>query len=944
MILRRSLALAVSSLLLTLAAATAATAATVTPKTNDSGTGTDMIAGIPDIPYQKFVLDNGLTLIVHEDHKAPIAAVNVWYHVGSKNEKLGRTGFAHLFEHLMFNGSENYNDDYFKAFDQVGATEMNGTTNSDRTNYFQNVPVSALDMALWMESDRMGHLKGAIDQPRLDEQRGVVQNEKRQGENQPYGRVFNALVENAYPQGHPYSWSTIGDMEDLDAASLEDVHEWFERFYGAANAVIAIAGDVDAREVRQKVERYFGDIPSGPPVERQEAWIAKMSGSHRVMLQDRVPQARVIKVWNTPPVDTAEADTLEMIASLLADGKTSRLYKRLVYEDQIASDVTAFAWNKELSSQFVVWATVLPGKDRATVERALDEEMARFLADGPSADELARVKTQTRASLLRGMERIGGFGGKSDILARSEVYGGSPDFYQTQLKRKMALGTEEVTETARAWLSDGVLIIDVIPFPDYQTAATGADRSHLPATGAIPAPHFPARQHATLPNGMQVILAERHAVPLVSMTLVVDAGYAADADGLPGTTSLAMDMLDEGTSSRDALEISEELTRLGATLSTSASLDSALVSMAALAENLDNSLDLFADVVLHPAFPEAELTRKKTQQLAAIEREKATPFLMALRVFPQLIYGPDHAYSVPFTGSGTDASIPRIKRATLSDYHRTWFRPNNATLVVVGDTRMADLEPKLERLFGDWRRGSVPVKNISPVQPRTENPLYIIDRPDSLQSVIVCGHVVPPKANPNEAAIETMNQVLGGSFSARVNMNLREDKHWSYGASTFMLDARGQRPFLALAPVQTDKTKESMQELQKEIMGIMGDRPPTPEEVAKAKDQQTLTLAGRWETNRAVLSSITEMVQFDLPEDHWNTYPKTINRLSEEQVAAAARQVLAPEKTVWVVVGDRAKIEPGLREIGFTDIRLIDADAHPTSAAGGSATRTGSTP
>lgn len=899
-------------------------------------------AGIPTIDYEKFVLDNGLTLVVHEDHKAPIVAVNVWYHVGSKDEKLGRTGFAHLFEHLMFNGSENYNDDYFKAYDRVGATEMNGTTDSDRTNYFQNVPVSSLDMALWMESDRMGHLKGAIDQARLDEQRGVVQNEKRQGENQPYGLVFSQIVENAYPNGHPYSWSTIGRMEDLEAASLEDVHEWFERYYGAANAVVVVAGDVEAKNVLERVEHYFGDIPSGPPIARQEAWVAKMSGAHHVTIEDRVPQARAVRVWNTPPMTRPEADYLELAASILADGKNSRLYKRLVYEDQIASEVVAFNWTKELGSQFVVWATVLPGKDKAAVARALEEEIARFATDGPNEAELERVQIQSRASFLRGIERIGGFGGKSDLLARSEIYGGSPDFYKQQLDRKLGARTEDIRRAAHDWLSDGLLALDVVPFPEYQTASSSADRSGLPTSGTPPRPDFPELARTTLDNGLEVILAERHSVPLVSMALVVDAGYAADAGRLPGTTNLVMDMIDEGTTSRDALEISEELTLLGAELTTSASLDSAFVRMSALGENLDASLRLFADIVLHPDFPESELTRKKTQQLAAIEREKLEPFSMALRVFPQLIYGDDHAYAVPFTGSGTDASVPRIDRKTLTNYHRDWFRPNNATLIVTGDTTLRELEPKLASLFSGWEKGSVPTKNVRNVDMPTGKPLYLIDRPDALQSIIVCGHVVPPKANPHEAAIATMNRVLGGGFTSRINMNLREDKHWSYGASSFMLDARGQRPFLALAPVQTDKTKESMLELRKEIMGIMGDKPPTPAEIAKAKDLQTLTLPGRWETHRSVLGSIIEMVEYDLPEDHWTAYPATIRKLSEAQVADAARDILEPAKTVWVVVGDRAKIEPGLREIGFDNIQVIDADGQPI--AGGGGTSAGSTP
>src|SRR5687767_3461305 len=386
-----------------------------------------------DIPYTKFVLSNGLTLIVHEDHKAPVVAVNIWYHVGSKDERPGRTGFAHLFEHLMFNGSENYKDDWFKVMEAAGATKLNGTTWYDRTNYFQNVPTSALDMTLWMESDRMGHLLGAIDQKVLDEQRGVVQNEKRQRQNQPYGKASEFITQSTYPHGHPYSWETIGSMEDLNAASLEDVKEWFRTWYGAANAVLVIAGDITAAEAKQKVEQYFGDIPAGPVVKRQQDWIAKMSGTRRAMMQDVVPQARIYKVWNIPGYRHRDFTLMDITADLLATGKNSRLYKRLVYTDRSATAVNAFVGPFEIASQLTLVATVKPGVDPAKVEQALDEEVRRFLAQGPTASELDGIRTTNYATFARGIERIDGFGGKSATLAESQVFGGSPDVYKTRL-------------------------------------------------------------------------------------------------------------------------------------------------------------------------------------------------------------------------------------------------------------------------------------------------------------------------------------------------------------------------------------------------------------------------------------------------------------------------------------------------------------------------------
>jgi zinc protease len=865
---------------------------------------------------------------VHEDHKAPIVAVNIWYHVGSKNEKLGRTGFAHLFEHLMFNGSENYDDDYFKVLEPLGATSLNGTTNTDRTNYFQNVPTSALDVALWMESDRMGHLLGAVTQEKLDEQRGVVQNEKRQGENQPYGRVRYAISENTYPAGHPYSWTVIGSMDDLDAASLEDVHEWFRTYYGPANAVLSIAGDIDVQTAYEKVVEYFGDIPSGPPVTKHQTWIAPMTGEHRQIMQDRVPQARVYKVWNVPEWGSEAATYLDLVTDVLASGKTSRFYKRLVYDDEIATSVSAYISMREIGSQVTIVGTARPGVDLADVERAMDEELERFLRDGPTGDEMRRVKAQSQASFIRGVERIGGFGGKSDVLAMNEVYGGNPDFYKVVMERAANATAADLQNVAQRWLADGVYVLEVHPFPEYSTVASNVDRSGLPEVGAPPAVSFPELQRATLSNGLEIILAERHTVPVVYFQLLVDAGYAADQHGIPGTASLAMTMLDEGTRSRSALEISEELAMLGAGLGTGANLDQSIVTLNALKENLDESLEIFADVILNPSFPEADFERLKRQRLAQIQQEKVQPFGMALRVFPALIYGEGHAYGNPFSGSGTEEAVTGMTRDDMRQFHQTWFKPNNATLVVVGDATLDEVQSRLERLFRDWRPGDVPQKNLATVEQRPSSSVYVLDRPGSPQSVILAGHVAPPKANPDELAIQTMNTALGGDFTSRINMNLREDKHWSYGAGSVFIDARGQRPFFTYAPVQSDKTKESVQEIYAELTGVIGDNPLTDDELHKAIGSQTLTLPGSWETNSAVLGSINQIVRFGYGDDYFKTFADRIRALGLADLNGAARNTLRPDHVIWIVVGDKEQIMPGLQELGFGPVQEIDADGN----------------
>ena len=887
-----------------------------------------------DIPYKKFVLTNGLTLIVHEDHKAPIVAVNLWYHVASKNEKPGKTGFAHLFEHLMFTGSEHFKGTgdqrgFFEAMERIGATDLNGTTSNDRTDFFENVPVNALDVALWLESDRMGHLLGSIDKVKLDTQRGVVQNEKRQGENEPYGVTEELITKGTAPVGHPYSWTVIGSMEDLNAASLDDVKEWFTNYYGAANAVLVLAGDIDPDTALKKAEHYFGEVPSGPPVARFQTWIPKISGTRRQIVSDRVPQARLYKVWNIPPYGDADNTYLDMVSDVLVSGKSSRLYKRLVYDDQVATDVSASVDPNEISGQFKIVATARPGEDLGKVEKAVDEEVERFLAGGATPDELERVKAGKIAGFVRGIERIGGFGGKSDVLAMNQTFRGSPDFFKVPLKYTREATAADLLRAAKKWLTEDVYILEVHPFPNYETVEGNVDRSKLPTPGPDPAVKFPALQRATLSNGLKVVLAERHALPLISFDLQLNAGYAADQFAIPGTAKLSLQMIDEGTPQRTAIQISDQLSSLGANLRAGSELDVSSVTLSTLSSTLDSALNIYADVILHPVFPEADFKRLQKQLLAGIKREKSEPFGIALRVFPRLLYGSGHAYGNPLRGTGTEASIGKLTRADLQKFHDTWFKANNATLIIVGDTTLEKITPRLEKLFSEWKSGEVPAKNLSTVQQQKSSAVYLIDRPGSLQSVILAGHVGFPKANPDEIAMETMNVVLGGSFSSRVNMNLREEKHWAYGAGTVLLPARGQGPFIGYAPVQTDKTKESLIEMNKELHGILGQRPITEDELITAQKNQTLALPGSWETIDAVSSSIAEIVNFGLPDDYYTTYPGKVHALTVKDLEAAAKKLVHPDNLVWVVVGDREKIEPGIRQLNWGQIQLLDADGNP---------------
>jgi len=883
-----------------------------------------------NIPYEKFVLPNGLTVIVHEDHKAPIVAVNVWYHVGSKDERPGRTGFAHLFEHLMFNGSENFNDEFFRPLEPAGATKMNGTTWFDRTNYYENVPVSALDLALWLESDRMGHLVGAIDQKKLDEQRGVVQNEKRQGENQPYGHVDELITRSTYPVGHPYSWDTIGSMEDLNAASLDDVKEWFRTYYGAANATLVLAGDITPADAKAKVEKFFGDIPSGPTIQRQQQWVAKMAGEKRAMLQDNVPLARIYKTWNIPGSTTRDFTMLDVASDILASGKNSRLYKRLVYKDQIAQSVTAGVGPFEIGSQFQVTVTVKPGGDVHQVEKVLDEEMAAFLNKGPTAAELERVKTAAYASFVRGLERIDGSGGKSYLLAESQVFGGSPDFYKTRLKWAQDATPKDIQAAAKAWLSDGVFVLNVQPTPEYKVAATGADRSKLPAVGTPPELKLPPLQRFTLSNGLKVALAERHNAPVVDMTLIIDAGYAADSLAAPGTARLALNMLDEGTKKRSSLEIAERAEMLGARLGAGSSLDTSFISLNAITNKLPDSMELFSDVLLNATFPQADFDRLKAQSLAAIQQEKSQPQGIAMRLFPSLVYGKGHAYSNPFSGSGDTDTVSKLTRADLQTFVNRWVRPDNATLLIVGDATPDSMKPLLEKYLAAWKAPSeaMPKKNLATVTAQAKPRVFLVNRTGAEQSLILAGYAGPPRSDPDYVSIETLNTVLGGGFVSRLNMNLREDKHWAYGAGSGLSAAEGQGPFIVRAPVQTDKTSESVQEIVKELQGIRGPKPPSTEEIKFAIDSLTLQLPGSNETSGEVAGSYADIITYGLKDSYWNDFVGEVKAMTPAKLTSAAQKLVRPDALTWVIVGDLSKIEAGIRKLNLGDVKVLDADGN----------------
>ena len=910
-----------------------------------------------DIAYDSFTLPNGLRVVVHTDRKAPVVAVNVWYHVGSKDEPAGKTGFAHLFEHLMFQGSENYKDEFFGPFEQVGATGQNGTTSTDRTNYFQNVPTTALDMALWMESDRMGHFLGAIDQSLLDEQRGVVQNEKRQRENQPYGQAWERITKASYPHGHPYSWSVIGSMADLNAANLDDVKTWFRTWYGPNNAVLVLTGDIDLATAREKVTRFFGDIPPGPVTTQPKVDVAKRETSTRETLPDRVPQSRIYRSWNVAEYGSADADRLQLVTQVLGGSASSRLDRRLVHADKLADGVSSFLLEGQLGSRLLVFVDVKSGVDVATVEQVLDEELARLLSEGISETELAQARTVFEAGFIRGVERVGGFGGKSDILAECLTYTDDAGCFRSSMRNVLTASAAEINATAQRWLSSGdhtlivepgdrpaaepdvrsldagesaVALAEPMPAPGLSALPTGVDRSGgVPVTTEFPRLSFPALERAKLANGITVVLAQRHDVPVVQLNLELRGGYTLDQGRKLGTAGFTMSMLDEGAGDLDALSFGDRAESLGAMVGAGASLDGASVYLSALRANLDPSLALWADTILRPRFDAADIERVRQSWIAGIRQEKSRPDSIPQRILPPVLYGEGHPYAIPFSGSGTEESIAALSREDLLDFHRTQLHPELATIVAVGAISLDELVPLLNKHLGDWK--SDRAAPALPVLPVVELPsgqrVFLVNQPGAIQANILAGQLVASTGDPRSIEFDVANGVLGGTFSSRLNMNLREDKSWSYGSYSVAPAALGQRPWIVSAPVQLDRTVDSIAEIKRELREFAGSRPASAEEVEKIKARNVRALPGSFESAGAVLNQIGGILRFNRPDDWPLQYQALQEAMSLDQVRAATA-ALKPDALTWVIVGDLEKIEAPVRELFGPNVpvQVLDAD------------------
>jgi zinc protease len=941
--MRRFLASAALPLAL-LACTTTPTSVATAPVTTVEPAPLSQLVDEVAIPYESFTLDNGLTVLVHTDRKSPVVGVTTYYRVGSKHEPRGRTGFAHLFEHLMFGGSENV-ENFDIPLEAAGSTSTNGSTWYDRTNYVETVPTGALDLALFMESDRMGHLLGAVTQDKLDKQRGVVQNEKRQGDNQPYGLVEYKIGDALFPVGHPYRHSTIGSMADLSAASLTDVRKWFIDNYGPNNVILALAGDIDAAAARPLVERWFGDIPRGPEMADVAAPVVTLDAPLREEMTDQVPVTRIYKVWSGPGLNHADAPALVAGMSVLGGLKSSRLDNVLVRDEQLAVAVTASALTFESVSFLQATMDVKPGVDLAVAEKRLDEVIAGLLAEGPTADELTRAATTTVSGQIGALEQVGGFSGKGATLAEGLLYSGDPAFYKTELERLAALDPAAVRGALGRWIGragytlvvkpgerteDGGLMggwgdEGTVPAPEPDAKAPVPPIAQGPAREFPPvAPvgqlAFPAIEHATLSNGIPVTLARRTSIPKVSLAFAFNAGEAADGGARAGTQGLMMNLLEEGTETRTALDIATEQERLGASLSTGTSTDESTVSLTALSANLAPSLQLAADVIRRPAFAEAEVARVRDQQLAEISQEQASPQQIAFRAFGPLIYGESHPYG-SVGGTGLASVVSQLDSAALRAEHARWIRPDNLKITAVGDTTLAELIPALEAAFGNWSapQVAIPAKNLAAPTPPAKRRLVVIDRPNSPQSVLLLAKVLPiTGTQQGMEPLALANEVVGGGFLSRLNTQLREEKGWTYGVSSGVASDVGPRAFYIYTPVQSDRTADSIRLVLDEVAAFAGGQRGLDEtEFQRVTDGNIRALPNSLQTNGQVLSALVANQRLGRPVDYQARLPDIYRSIDAAQIDAAGRTFFAPEDLAIIVIGDRKQIDEQLAGLGM---------------------------
>ena len=890
----------------------------------------------PEIRYERLKLANGLEVLLHEDHKLPIVSVDIWYHVGPMKERAGRTGFAHLFEHMMFEGSKHVGEKaHIKYLEQAGATDVNGTTDFDRTNYFETVPANQLETALWLESDRMGFLLDTLDRAKLANQRDVVRNEKRQGEGTPYGIVDEEVVHQLFPKTHPYYADVIGSHADVEAARLNDVREFFTQYYAPNNATLAIAGDYDPATIKALIEKFFGPIPTGPSVEVTPVATPAITAERRTVVTDTVQLPKVILAWLAPPAFAAGDADADIAAHVLGSGKSSRMYRELVYKQQIAQSANCYDNSLALASPFQCELIAKPGVTPEKLEAEAEKIVDEFSAKGPTAEEVEWARNKIETGLISGLQRLGGFGGVADQLNYYNQYTGDPGYLPKDLARYDSVTPASVQKVAAATLGKDQRVVvygvpgkkvlnDVPRSPEDTDANVKITPQHTPefeaaqawrSTPPAPGPErplvLPKPTVFTLANGLTVYLVERHELPIVSVQLLTLAGGAANPPDRPGLAGITAALLTEGTAKRSSEEIANAASLLGTDLSSFSNADSAGLAISLLSRHVTRGLDLLADSAEHPAFPAADLERLRTRRLTGLLQQQDNPIQLALRAGLLNLYGAANPYA--YDALGTAASLHAITRDEIAGFYASHYGPRGSLLELTGDVTPAEARKLAEEAFGKWTSSAQPAAP-PPAPAVPERKILLVDKPGSPQTALITFGVGLPRSSPDYPAVTVMNTMLGGLFSSRINMNLREEHGYTYGASSFFRYSRGTGPFISYALVRTDVTAPAAEQLFKELDGIHT-KPLTDAELRQSKNSIIRSMPGDFESAYGVNGQLANLWLFGLSLDYYTKLPAQIEGVTSADAQAAAAKYIHPENLLVIAVGDKGKIESGLKDL-----------------------------
>lgn len=891
------------------------------------------VSDMPKIEYEKYTLPNGLEVILHVDRKLPMVHVNCWYHVGSKNERAGRTGFAHLFEHMMFEGSKDANGKYFPFIEKAGANlfegGVNGTTNEDRTNYFESVPSGSLEYVLWLESDRLATLTDVLTKTKLDNEREIVKNERRQNlENQPYGRWYSLVAENVFPSGHPYSHSVIGIPEDLNAASVDDVKDFFHTYYTPNNLSLALTGDFDIPEAKRLIQKYFASIPPGPALDRPKHWVPLLNAQKIVDVNDHIPQERTYFAWPSPAFFDKDDAELDLAALVLTDGLTSRLYKTLVYDKQLCSDVVAFESSSEIAGIFAMWATARPGASLPQVETVVAQEIARLAKDGPTADELNRAKAKWELQYLTGLERIGGFGGQADLLNLYNTFLGDPAKFAADVQRHRAVTADSLKSAVAVWINNSNnVLVRFHPTHAALDASVKVDRSQMPALGADRPFEAPQVMTAKLENGMSVFVVQRSTLPKVTVQLATRAGSVDDPADQAGLASLTVEAMKRGTQTRKSLEIDDALGNLGTSIEGGASREYSYFTVEVLKRNLPPALSILSDITEHPSFPAGEVEREKKKRLDSLAQQESSPNAISSRVSTILIFGRDHPYGRPV--QGFRSTVQSITPAELGKFHAAYWKPGSSVLIFTGDISLDDAVQLCKAAFGSWQGGSAAQPAIPPPHPAEAGKIYVVNRPDAAQTYVAQLLPAPTRDSGDYYPFVIADSVWGGTASARLGTNLREEKGYSYGIFSFPHLYAKYSYWIAAGGVQTDKTKESVIEFEKELHNLAGQKPVSDKELSSAKEYRIRSYAQQFESLSRVGQQVMELWALQQPMSDLQKEPEELGNVTLDSVNAVAEKYANPSHTSLLLVGDAAKIDPGLRDANVGEIVHLDAEGRP---------------